>query len=409
MKSDKGLWEIECVSCKHGSGIWKSTVKQDDVWDISGVFNMAKEYINYDTQKPEALLTRIVESSCPENGIVADFFGGSGTTAAVAEKLGRRWITSDIGKPACMITRKRLVDNDASPFLYQSIGNYQREAFASSKEFKRIGDLAWVVLKLYGAKPFAESCTGSIFTQPHANIGYMGNTLVYVDSPSSVTNRGTIEKAIGQREKLDGGWKKVVILGWNFSFDIGETLRSLDNDEVEVLVIPPDLMDLLKKKDYKDLIDSKQIRFSSMQYLTVKPPILSSTGTEDKITVELENYVLLSPDSAPLDDKNREKLRNTIAEAPLDLIEYWSIDPDYDGKIFRSLWQDYRGNAEGDGGGKHVVHSVTLIVPHIDHRHKICVRAVDVFGFESMCVKEVVQCDESVSRQWISSNLKVCV
>src|SRR5690606_18214279 len=77
------------------------------------------ESVGYDTQKPEKLLGRIIAASSNEDSIVADFFGGSGTTAAVAEKLGRRWITSDIGKPACMIMRKRLIDQGAKPFLYQ--------------------------------------------------------------------------------------------------------------------------------------------------------------------------------------------------------------------------------------------------------------------------------------------------
>jgi adenine-specific DNA-methyltransferase len=101
----------------------------DDTWvDIPLINPMAKERLGYDTQKPEQLLERIIEVSCRENGFIADFFGGSGTTAAVAEKLGRKWITSDIGKPACMVMRKRLIDQNAQPFLYQAIGDYQVEA-----------------------------------------------------------------------------------------------------------------------------------------------------------------------------------------------------------------------------------------------------------------------------------------
>ena len=72
--------------------------------------------------------------SSNENSIIADFFSGSGTTASVAEKLGRKWIVSELGKPAFMIMRNRLVDQDAKPFLYQSIGNYQKEHFGKSFE-----------------------------------------------------------------------------------------------------------------------------------------------------------------------------------------------------------------------------------------------------------------------------------
>src|SRR3989339_2161084 len=119
-----------------------------DLWIDEDVFFLtgsADEYQGYATQKPEKLLNRIILASCPENGIVADFFSGSGTTGAVAEKLGRKWIMSDLGKPACMIMRKRLIDQDSKPFLYQSIGDYQKEALASSRLYRRIGDLSHVV------------------------------------------------------------------------------------------------------------------------------------------------------------------------------------------------------------------------------------------------------------------------
>ena len=201
-----------------------------------------------------------------------------------------------------------------------------------------------------------------------------------------------------------GGWSKVILLGWNFSFNITDTLQNIDSSECEVLVIPPDLLDLLKKKDYKDLVKSGQVRFSSLQYLTIKTPRLSFNPQQSKeliLTIELENYVLLSPDVLPLDDKNKEKVQKVIAENPLDLIEYWSIDPDYDGITFRSLWQDYREN-RGDNDtrdGLRVVRKAVLNLPRIDvkdKKRKICVKAVDVFGFEAQVVVEV---DEPIQIQ----------
>lgn len=357
----------------------------EDWWaDINILQTMERERVNYGTQKPEKLLERIIKASSNENSIVADFFGGSGTTAAVTEKLGRRWITSDIGKPSIMIMRKRLIDNEAKPFLYHSIGDYQREAFVATNEIKRVSDLARVVMNLYGAKPF-------IGDDVPANYGQMGRTLVIVDSPNKITSAATINNAIKARESFMGGWSKVIVLGWNFSFDIAEKLQHMDKSQIEVLVIPPDLLDLLKKKDYKTLVESGQVRFSSLQYLTVKKPIVKQSNTEpDKqdITIELDNYVLLSPDVLPLDDKNKELVQKVIAENPLDLIEYWSIDPDYDGTTFRSVWQDYRENTENDGDDMRVTRSVTLTVNKSDAR-KVCVKAVDVFGFESQCVVNV--------------------
>ena len=332
-------------------------------------------------------MERIIKASSNENSIVADFFGGSGTTAAVAEKLGRRWITSDLGKPACMIMRKRLIDiPDCKPFLYHSIGDYSREAFLSDKQFRRVSDLARVVLGLYGALPFDGA-------DAPANLGHIRgtSTLVYVDSPNKVTNSNTIKKALELRESYMGGWNKVIVLGWNFAFDIGETIQGINRSECEVLVIPPDLLDMLRKKGYRDLVDSGKITFSSLQYLTIKTPQIVPANEEGKvkITVELDNYVLLSPDSLPLDAKSKAKVQQVMAENPLDLIEYWSVDPDYDGKTFRSVWQDYRENTANDGDALRVVHDAEIITPAHPGKRKICVKAVDVFGFESQTIVEL--------------------
>ena len=364
----------------------KSDTKlSDDVWTIGHV-KSSKEIVNYGTQKPEKLLQRIIDSSCPENGIVADFFAGSGTTGAVAEKLGRKWIMSDLGKPASLVMRKRLIDQSAKPFLYQSIGDYQKEALASGKLFRRIGDLAQVVLQLYGAIPFTDD------QNPNRNIGYIkdSRTLVVVDSPSKLTGLATLKKAVEYRNSFMGGWNRVVVLGWNFTYDITEAIQSLNDKDLEVLVIPPDLLDKLKTKaTYKDLIDKGKIRFSSLQYLTLKPIAKENfSDSEEKLEIELDNYVLLSPDNIPLDDKDKEKLKDIIAKDPLSLVEYWSIDPDYDGVTFRSKWQDYRGNTENDNDPLHVVRKAQLTVPKVQNR-KVCVKAVDVFGFESIVVEDI--------------------
>ena len=90
-----------------------------------------------------------------------------------------------------------------------------------------------------------------------------------------------------------------------------------------------------------------------------------------------------------MEEEDKEKLRDFIAQDPLALIEYWSIDPEYDGDVFRSKWQDYRGNTGNDDDPSRVVKTVVLKVLKIKGKRKICVKAVDVFGFESMVVKEV--------------------
>jgi len=363
----------------------KGTPIQDVITDLSPINSQAKERLGYDTQKPETLLERIIKASSNESSLVADIFGGSGTTAAVAEKLGRRWITSDLGKPACMIMRKRLIDQDARPFLFQAIGDYQVEAARSTLGRKfRVGDLAQIVLGLYGALPLPAE------DNPGRNLGKVaeGRTLVFVDSPQKLTGLATLKRAQELRGSLLGGWDKVVVLGWNFTADIGHAITGLNDAKLEVLVIPPDLLDRLKKKG--DKLKPEEVRFSTLQYLTVKPIERKTLASGEAVTVELDNYVLLSPDALNLEAKDKERLQAVVNRDPLALIEYWSVDPDYDGEIFRSVWQDYRGNTENDRDPLHVARKAELSgLPVKAGKRLVCVRAVDVFGFEAEVVKEV--------------------
>lgn len=359
----------------------------DDVWDdCPAVFRLLNEKTGYSTQKPASLLERIIKASSNEGDLVCDFFGGSGTTAAVAEKLGRRWITCDIGKPASLVMRKRFIDQEVNPFLYQSIGDYQKEAFHNNKKLRRVGDLSQVVLGLFGALPFSPEQVSD------RNFGYVKGTrnLVMVDSPNRLTTAATVRRAVEAKASLLGGdWDKVIVLGWNFAFDISQAIEKYKNSNVEVLVIPPDLLDKLSKKGFKKLIADKTVRFSSLQYLMVNPVEVTMNGNgEDELDISLNNYVLLSPDNIPLDDKDKEKLQQVMEQDPLSLIEYWSIDPDYDGDTFRSTWQDYRENVDNDSDPLHCVYSTRMAMPHKDER-KVCVKAVDVFGFESQVILDV--------------------
>ena len=358
-----------------------------------------KKRVGYDTEKPLPLLERIIKASSSPGNLVADFNGGSGVTAAVAEKLGRRWVTTDIGKPSCMVMRKRLIDQDAKPFLYQAIGDYQVEAARvhMGRDF-RIGDLSQIVLSLYGALPLPPDAN------PQRNLGQINGlewggqkgkkTLVLADSPNKLTGATTLKKAIAQRDNLLGGWDRVVVLGWNFEPSIGETITALNDDRLEVLVIPPDLMDRLKKKGGIDKLRG-QVRFSSLQYLTLHPITRSPNAAspanpaQETLVVRLKNYVLLSPEAINLDDANRQKLQAVANAEPLALIEYWAVDPDYDGQVFRSVWQDYRGNTANDADELRVVTQAALTLPAKAGPRKVCVRVVDVFGFEAEVVSIV--------------------
>ncbi|MEY9179747.1 site-specific DNA-methyltransferase [Bradyrhizobium sp. USDA 313] len=344
------------------------------------------EFVDYDTQKPEGLLERIIKASSDRTSIVADFFCGSGTTAAVADRLGRKWITSDLGKPACMVTRKRLIDQSAKPFLYQHIGDYQVEQMRSTLGSKfRIGDLAEIVLGLYGALPLP------IEENPNKNMGRVqgSKTLVLADSPNKMTGLATLRRAIEIRDNLMGGWDKVVVLGWNFSPNIGHDIEALGQGEkLEVLVIPPDLLDRLKKKGHK--LKADEVRFSSLQYLKLGAVKRERQDSGESLSISIANYVLLSPEALNLDEANRDKLQKIINRDPLALIEYWSVDPDYDGEVFRSVWQDYRGNIENDSDPYRATTTARLAgLPKKDGTRRICVRVVDVFGFEAEATVEV--------------------
>ena len=367
----------------------KETMRKRDVWTIPIINAQATERLNYTTQKPETLLQQIISVSSNEGDLVCDFFGGSGTTAAVAEKLGRRWITCDIGKPASLIMRKRFIDQDAKPFLYQSIGDYQKEAFRNNKKYKSIGDLSQIILGLHGALPFSPEQTSD------RNIGYIkeSRTLVIVDSPNRLTTAATIKRAVEAKQTLlGGGWQKVQILGWNFPFDISDAIQKYKEENVEVLVIPPDLLDKLKKQGEAQLMGN--VKFSSLQYLVVAPIEKKLYEGNEELTIRLQNYVLLSPDNIPLDDKGKDKDKNKNKEAlqqvmqsdPLSLIEYWSVDPDYDGETFRSTWQEYRKNTDNDSDPLHCKYECRLVLPPKQGR-KVCVKAVDVFGFESQVIQ----------------------
>ncbi|PZE64211.1 MULTISPECIES: DNA methyltransferase [unclassified Curtobacterium] len=353
----------------------------EDWWimAISGRYPVdGKKRVGYATEKPWPLIERIVKGSSNPDSIVADFFGGSGITAAVAESLGRTWVTTDLGKPATMIMRKRLIDSNAGPFLYQAIGDYQVEQARSTlgRSF-RVGDLAKVVLDVFGALPLPaeENVNGGLGRLPGTR------TLVVAESPSRMTTLSTLKRAQGYRDAKMGGFEKVIVLGWNFVAGIGQDIADLNDEKLEVLVIPPDLLDRLKKKGAERL--AGQVRFSSLQYLQAHVISRTQRSAGESLSVSLQNYVLLSPEAINLDEKNRLKLQEVMNDEPLALVEYWAVDPDYDGQVFRSVWQDYRGNVDNDGDPLRVVTTATLDLAPKDGPRTVCIRAVDVFGFES--------------------------
>jgi len=111
----------------------------DDVWEIKALTTSSNDRLGYDTQKPEELIYRLIEASSNEGDLIADFFCGSGTTAAVAEKLGRKWIAADLGKFAIHTTRKRMIGvqrnlkaegKNYRAFEILNLGKYERQHYS---------------------------------------------------------------------------------------------------------------------------------------------------------------------------------------------------------------------------------------------------------------------------------------
>lgn len=372
---------------KSPSGTIEHWIEPDDTKIKSSLWDDLQAQASipiYDTEKNEKLLERIIEYTSSKNSLIADFFCGSGTTAAIAEKLGHRWIACDLGKPACMVTRKRLLDLKAKPFICMNIGDYQIEQMRSNFGKKyRIGELSEIVLGLFDAIPLPAD------ENPNRNLGKIPRTktLVFCDSPNKITGLKTLKKAIDLRDNLMGGWNKVVVLGWNFDSRISEHVQTLNDSDLEVLVIPPDLLDRLKKKGSK--LKSTEVRFSTLQYLQITPKRKVLKDNEE-LQIDLINYVLLSPEALHLDDEERKKVQKIANQDPIALIEYWGIDPNYDGETFRPIWHSYRGENQITNKGRYSIEPRAILeLPKQSGARKICVRAVDIFGFEAQTVQMV--------------------
>ena len=357
-----------------------------NIWTDIRMTKSGYERLGFDTQKPEALLERIITASSNEDDLVADFFCGSGTTMAVVEKLNqatpdkppRRWIGCDLSKVAIQVTRTRLVQQDARPFLIENIGNYQREMIYLSGG--RIGEMQQVILKLYGATPRKGSADLGTRHSPEDG----GLELVYVGYPDRPVTARKAEELGRQAEKLDGtGYKRLVILAWdydyNYSSELENRLKAAKQPiktKIESRTIPPDIYDYLKKARDADDIEPLRgkIQFYEKPYLRLtKPQVTPATQGKAEVTIGIERYVVFD---LPVAQKEREKLQELIKDNFAVLIDYWAVDWDYDGYTFKSQWQDMRGN----GRKTKVVTTQASTNLVVGKTYTIAVRLVDIFG-----------------------------
>lgn len=301
--------------------------KVGDVWDVPYINPMASERLGYDTQKPEKLLEYIISASSNEGDLVLDCFVGSGTTAVVAENLGRRWIACDLSRFAIHTTRKRLLGiPNVRPFIVQNLGKYERQAWQAA-EFgneaaQRTRSYITFILKLYSAQPL----NGYIWLH-----GKKGNRLLHVgavDSPISPLDVGQI---VAEFKRAIGGGKEapktngVDILGWDFAFELNELAKqqaAQANVDVRFLRIPREVLD-------KKAVEQGDVHFFELASLDVG---LKATGM--KVTVTIRDFVI-PPDDVPAD------VQKQITHWS-QWVDYWAVDWDNKNDTFHNEVQEYR-------------------------------------------------------------------
>jgi len=386
--------------------------------DIPDAMHMEDgEVAGYETQKPERLLGRIIRSLTQPNDLVADFFCGSGTTAAVAEKLGRRWITSDLGKASLQVTRNRLVRLGTegsggiafqradgrmrcAPFVVENLGNYQRQMiYLNDHKLRQVGPL---VLTLFGAQPHPQERNLGTQAYNDAETGRFQRRLVLVGDPDRPLSAKRVAESVALLKTLDGGgYSKLVALGWDFELNFDASLQRLlgaDVAKVEPRIIPTDVIEHLKKIPEGAGPEDREVeRLREKVAFFEKPwlgqPSVQALGWVEqggerllRVQVRLTRYLLRSVPSGlkgfekKTDQENRQWLLQAGGPDGLSLIDFWSLDDDLGGedgkRPFTSTWQDLRGL------GKRVRRVATateiLIKPRPGRR--LGLRLVDVFG-----------------------------
>ena len=298
-----------------------------DVWRINMIHAQSDERVSYSTQKPEELLERIILASSRPDDTVLDCFCGSGTTAAVAEKLGRRWITCDLGRFAIHTARKRfLAIENVKPFVVQNLGKYERQQWQRAEFGENAEAITQsyreFILNLYRARPIS----GYVWLHGVKN-GHMVH-VGGVDAPISV---GDVAQIAAEFKRSRGTGKdapsqnSVDILGWDFAFELNEVSKQQAAQagvDVRFVRIPREVLE-------KKAVEQGDIKFFELAALSVDV-VQSGKG----ITLMLKDFVI------PLDDVPQE-VQSAITHWE-QWIDYWAVDWDNKGDTFHNQWQSYR-------------------------------------------------------------------
>lgn len=336
-----------------------------DVWDIGIIAPISHERLGFETQKPEALLERIIKASSNKGALVADFFCGSGTTMAVAERLGRRWIGCDLSRYAINVTRKRMLNiADCRPFEVLNLGKYERRHWQvnvlngeQENAERAVADYLRFIVALYHAEPVGGH------THLH---GQKAGRWVHVGATDAPVTRNEVMGAVRecQRQKYTG----LDVLGWEWEMGLHDTIRDdgrRHGVDVRLLVIPREVMD-------KRAVEAGDVHFYELAYL--KTSVLQDRRT---VTVRLDEFIIPNPDLVP--DEVRSKVKKWS-----DYIDFWAVDWNYKGDTFHNEWQTYRTRK-----------SPTLRLLSDPHTYdkggvrRVLVKVIDIFGNDTTHLLEV--------------------
>lgn len=349
-----------------------------NLWtDIPEINSQAEERADYPTQKPEALLRRIVQASSKEGDLVADFFCGSGTTLAVAEKLGRRWIGADLGRFPIHTARKRLIavqrELHAGGQAYRSfdvynLGRYERQWWQAEALKGADDEHRKVVLRFFRAEELTQ--TPSPFLH-----GRKGAAFVHIDGIDSIFSRGEVV-AVAEAVKAAGG-REVHCLAWDFEMDIRQVVAAVEAErgvKVRLHRIPREIMERNR---------TEVPPFFEVALLEAGPVYRKNGKGGKTVDIKLENFL---PSLTEVPSKELEALQERAVASGFDFIDFWAVDFDWKpGQPFNHHWQDYR--TRKDRALKTV--SDAEFRYERSGKHTACVKVVDVFGCDTSITVEI--------------------
>ncbi len=401
----------------------------EDWWsDVYTADRKRNEIVGYPTQKPEELLARIIEASSDKGDLVADFFCGSGTTLAVAEKLGRKWIGTDLGKFGIHTSRKRMVGvqrelkkagKDFRAFEILNIGKYERESFLNTNSDLRAEEKArqaeqkekeFIKLILSAYKAEAVESFAHI-------VGKKRDRLVAVGPINLPVSSKFIREVIDECKAKS--LTKIDVLG--FDYEMGMTLSEYADEGIDVVfkIIPREVFD-------KRAVERGHVNFYDVAYIDIRP-IISGRGNTKELAIELTDFsVFYNQDNGAVDeelkagrskviiengqvikvakDKNTEIVsREVLTKKWSDWIDYWAVDYDFadrkeiikvleDGKekevwtgdyIFDNEWQTFRTKKNRS------LDLISAPMTLLKGEYKVAVKVVDIFGNDTTKVIDV--------------------